>query len=164
MKKPLLFLFLILSVVNLSACISKEESNNDMSSIETVIDVINNNSGEIDELGIKLYATNITPTGLTLVCTQAGGNIDGELQTDNLYRIEKEIDGVWEKIKLQENVYWEDEVLKVNEGKNSEWDIDWTTTYGELSAGEYRIGKKFIDFESQKEYSSYFCYVEFSIE
>ena len=63
-------------------------------------------SNDIDEFGIELYATNITSTGMTMVCTQAGGSVDGEIRTDNLYTVEENIDGIWEEIELQDNLYW----------------------------------------------------------
>lgn len=178
MKKMIIFLVFIPSIlISMSGCIGKEASADNMSSNEMITDVTNDNGAEnsygisnysssdiINEFGIELYATNITSTGLTLVCTQVGGNVEGELQTGSLYTIEKNVEGTWKEVKLQENLYWVDEILKVNEGESTEWNIDWTPTYGNLSAGEYRISKKFIDFKPQKDSTSHSYFAEFSIK
>ena len=61
-------------------------------------------------------------------------------------------------------LYWADEILKVNEGESTEWDIDWTATYGNLAAGKYRIRKEFTNINSEGESISVFYFVEFSIK
>ncbi len=60
--------------------------------------------------GVILTAKNITPTGLTIVCTQAGGEPTGKLQTGSYYTIEKKTDGNWEKV----------------EWLPQEYDVGWT--------------------------------------
>ena len=175
MRKCVLFLFFLsLILISEAGCTSQEVSDN-ISSNKMVINMMDNraecsrsmsgySSNDIDEFGIELYATNITPTGMTMVCTQAGGSVDGEIRTYNLYTVEENIDGIWEEIELQDNLYWADEILKVNEGESTEWDIDWTATYGNLAAGKYRIRKEFTNINSEGESISVFYFVEFSIK
>jgi len=43
------------------------------------------------EWGLELQVTDITPEGLTIECTQSGGNPIGELQTGSYYIVEKKL-------------------------------------------------------------------------
>lgn len=49
---------------------------------------------------MKLTAKNITPSGLTIVCTQQDGEPTGELQTGSYYGLEMLQDGEWIAVDL----------------------------------------------------------------
>ena len=53
-----------------------------------------------DPWGVKLTAKNITPSGLTIVCTQQDGEPTGELQTGSYYGLEMLQDGEWVAVEL----------------------------------------------------------------
>ena len=48
-----------------------------------------------DLLGVRLSADGVKPTGLTLICTQSGGQPTGELLTGTPYWLEEWNDGQW---------------------------------------------------------------------
>ena len=55
-----------------------------------------------NNLGVQLSVANVTPTGLSLICNQSGGEPTGELQTGTAYSLEKEVDGVWQAVEPME--------------------------------------------------------------
>ena len=117
-----------------------------------------------DSWGIVLSATDISNTGLTLVCSQNGGEITGELQTGEKYWLEEKVDGQWQELSIPEKPVWQDEAYTIETQNLTQWDIQWTNLYGTLSQGEYRIGKEIQDFRGGSDYDEKAYYAEFVIE
>lgn len=116
-------------------------------------------------LGVTLTAEDVTPTGLTLVCTQSGGAPTGELQTGSPFWLEVYSEGNWFPVKDDmEDVLWTMEAWSIPRNKRVEWSVSWDTLYGTLSAGHYRIGKEIMDFRGAGDYDKYNCYAEFTVE
>ncbi|HHV11403.1 MAG TPA: hypothetical protein GXX75_14125 [Clostridiales bacterium] len=117
-----------------------------------------------DLLGIQLSAADVTPTGLTLICDQSGGQATGELFTGSRYWLEKKINGGWASVEMvQDNIGWDDMALTIKMNGSTTWDIDWNWIYGVLPAGSYRIGKEIFDFRETGDYDTYAYYAEFEI-
>lgn len=117
-----------------------------------------------NSLGVRLRVDNVTPTGLTLICNQSGGEPKGEIQTGTTYFLEKYSDGAWQKLGSFQDFAWEDVAIIVQKGEEIEWEIDWSEAYGSLDMGRYRIGKAFDDYiMSSGDYDSYTIYAEFEI-
>ena len=118
-------------------------------------------------LGIELTAKDITPTGLTLVCTQSGGAPTGELMTGAPF---------WLHNYTEDGEYWSKtpekngEAVFTMEGwgipmnDSVEWEVNWEYTYGKLPPGKYRIYKEIMDFRGTGDYDRYNAYAEFTIE
>lgn len=120
--------------------------------------------GNENEWGIELQVTNISSKGLTIECTQSGGKPSGELQTGSYYVVEKKTDGGWEPLKyLLDNVGWTSEAWIIPKNDTVAWEVDWEWLYGELPAGEYRIGKEITDYREPGDYDSQMYYIEFGI-
>lgn len=120
--------------------------------------------GDESEWGIELQVTNISSEGLTMECTQSGGNPSGELQTGSYYVVEKKTDGGWEELSyLPENVGWTSEAWMIPKNDTVAWEVDWEWLYGELPAGDYRIGKEIMDFRGPGDYDKQMVYAEFGI-
>ena len=120
--------------------------------------------GDESEWGIELQVTNISSKGLTMECTQSGGNPSGELQTGSYYVVEKKTDGGWEELSyLPENVGWTSEAWIIQKNDTVTWEVDWEWLYGELPTGDYRIGKEIMDFREPGDYDRQMYYVEFGI-
>lgn len=117
-----------------------------------------------DSWGIVLSATDISNTGLTLVCSQNGGEITGKLQTGEKYWLEEKVDGQWQELSIPEKPVWQDEAYTIETQNLTQWDIQWTNLYGTLSQGEYRIGKEIQDFRGGSDYDEKAYYAEFVIE
>lgn len=114
-------------------------------------------------LGIRFSVSNVTATGLTLICEQSGGKPTGTLQTGNVYWLEKEADGEWEAINPLQNLVWTDEALLIPMNGETEWTLNWSHIYGKLPAGTYRIGKRIMDFRGTGDYDEQAYYAEFEI-
>ena len=122
-----------------------------------------------DRWGITLTARDVTPTGLTLVCTQSGGEIRGELLTGEDFVVERRPDGeilaAFAEVPYiaEGGAGWNDIAFSVPQNDTSEFPIDWSWLYGDLPPGQYRIGKRFLDAAEPGDYDSYTFYAGFSI-
>lgn len=117
-----------------------------------------------DSWGIALSSTDVSNTGLTLICSQNGGEITGELQTGEKYWIEEKVDGKWQELSTPEKPIWQDEAYIIKTQNLTQWDIQWSDLYGTLPQGEYRIGKEIQDFRGGSDYDEKAYYAEFVIE
>lgn len=117
-------------------------------------------------LGIELTAKDITPTGLTLVCTQSGGDPDGELMTGAAFRLQtynEELD-FWEDMPTKNELIFTSEAWQIPMNSSVEWKTDWELYYGELLSGRYRIFKEIMDFRRTGDFDLYNYYAEFTID
>ena len=116
-------------------------------------------------LGVTLTAEDVTPNGLTLVCTQSGGAPTGELQTGSRFWLEVYSEGNWFPVKDDmEDVFWTMEAWSIPRNKRVEWSVSWETLYGSLPTGQYRIGKEIMDFRAGGDYDEYNYYAVFTVE
>lgn len=118
--------------------------------------------------GLTFEVKDVTPTGLTIVCTQSGGEPTGELQTGSYYYIQKKENDRWLDMEYTEideaQVGWTAEAWIIAPESTLEWEVDWSWLYGELPAGEYRIGKSIMDWRAPGDYDEAGIYAEFCIE
>ena len=115
-------------------------------------------------LGVTLTAKDVTPTGLTLVCTQSGGKPTGVLQTGSPYWLEIWADGYWERTPIYAEITWTMEAWTIPKGGSTQWTVNWENIYFPLPAGRYRIGKEIMDFRGTGDYDEYNYYAEFTVE
>lgn len=119
-----------------------------------------------DPWGVKLTAKNITPSGLTIVCTQQDGEPTGELNTGSYYGLEILRDGEWvavELLPMEHELAWTMEAWAIPSNTETEWEVNWTRLYGELSAGTYRISKSIMDFRGTGDYDTKTYYAGFDL-
>ena len=120
--------------------------------------------------GITLSVKNVTPSGLTLVVTQKGGNPTGSLDTGEAYYLITLVDGTWktvEELPLPEGVDgrgFNSLAYLIPRGETREFDIDWAWIYGELPNGTYRLIKEFMDFRETGNYDTFNYWIEFEIK
>lgn len=119
-----------------------------------------------DEWGIVLSAQDVTPTGMTLVCVQSGGNAAGDLQTGSPFAIERLADGEWVPVNTVPGILdwaWTMEAWAIQRDSTARWEVDWDFLYGKLAPGTYRISKVIMDFRGPGDYTEKTCYAEFAI-
>ncbi len=117
--------------------------------------------------GITLSAENITPTGITIICTQSGGEPTGELQTGSWYILEtwtKEYG--WKQMPtiIEGEMAWTQEAWMIPMEDACEWEVDWEWLYGTIPEGKYRIGKSIMDFRESGDFDTATYYAEFEIK
>ena len=119
-----------------------------------------------DRWGIALSAADVSPTGLTLVITQSGGEPTGSLEYGSPYSLEVLSDGEWEAVPYitGDGVAWTAIGYAVEMGDSTEIETNWETLYGSLAAGMYRLCKEFSDFRGAGDYDTALYYAEFEIE
>ncbi len=116
--------------------------------------------------GITLTAENITPTGLTIKCTQSGGRPAGELLTGSWYVLQKWTqENGWEEMPyiIDGEIAWTSEAWTIPMDNTCEWEVDWEWLYGTVPNGKYRIGKAIMDFIPSRDYEREVCFIEFEI-
>ena len=119
------------------------------------------------EWGITLKALDVTPTGLTIECTQSGGKKVHELSTGSYFVIQNLNGGVWEDVEYlphEEELAWTSEAWIIQKEATGTWEVEWDMIYGELPAGEYRIGKKIINLRGTGASSEGYAFAEFTIQ
>lgn len=148
--------------------INTTEQIHDFNTTDTVIDTAMDKG--FPNWGLSLSVKNVTPTGLTLVVTQSGGEPSGELQTGEAYRLIALVDGTWktvEELPLPEGVdgrAWNSIAYWIPKGEGKEFEVDWNWIFGELPSGTYRFIKEFMDFRKTADYDTFEYWIEFEIE
>jgi hypothetical protein len=174
--KIILFLVVLIAALVVAGCV-EEGINADKETIDKGPTEIENNQTEEkdngiplnevehevddDTWGIQLTATKITPTGMTLVCKQSGGEPTGELFTGSYFVLEESINEQWLPVEMTPSEYergWTAEAWLIPMNDTVEWTISWEWIYGELPEGDYRIGKKIMDFRSAGNYDEKIYY------
>ena len=101
---------------------------------------------------------------MTLVCSQSGGEITGELECGSDYSLLVNTNGVWNAVPyLIDEVAWTAEAYGLPLDGSIEFELKWERLYGELPAGTYRIVKGFMDFRGPGDYDSATFHTEFEI-
>jgi len=114
--------------------------------------------------GITLSVKDVTPTGMTLVCSQSGGEITGELECGSDYSLLVNSNGVWNAVPyLVDEVAWTSEAYYIPLEDSIEFELKWERLYGELPAGTYRVVKGFMDFRGTGDYDTETYHTEFEI-
>ena len=125
-------------------------------------------NGVVDEgfpnWGLTLSVKDVTESGLTLVCTQSGGELTGELQTGSDYKLIV-LKDAWEDVPtIIEDYGWTAEAYMIAEDDVTEFEIKWEWLYGKLPAGTYRLVKGFTDFRESGDYNNFAYWTEFEIK
>lgn len=120
---------------------------------------------EPDEWGITLSVEDVTPTGMTLVCTQSGGKYKGELQTGSPFVLERFVEEEWFPVGVKpgEEVAWTMIALGIQPNATTKWKVNWEFLYGYLEPGTYRISKEIMDFRGPGKYTEKTYYAQFGI-
>ena len=119
--------------------------------------------GWAEDWGVRLSVKNVSSTGLMLICEQSGGIAEGSLETGSAYVIEKFEGDIWTEVKPQAEPVW-DMMSHLIGNTTTEWEIDWSWLYGELSPGTYRIGKVVMEFKESGGSRSQIFFTEFQIK
>lgn len=173
MKRKLssLIFFIIILILSLTACTKENKKKEKItpynkeaktSDTEKAPDI----EKEEDDWGIKLEAINLSPSGLSLKCSQSNGKPSGDLQTGSYYLIEKHTEGKWQELDYKDKdmeIGWTEEAWIIPKNQTVEWQVNWEWLYGELPSGDYRIGKEIMDFRETGDYDKKIYYAEFTI-
>ena len=120
-----------------------------------------------EKWGVTLTAEDVTSTGMTIICTQSGGNPTGELHTGSWYILEtwtKEYG--WKQMPyiINGEIGWTQEAWIIPMEDTVEWEVNWEWLYGAIPSGKYRIGKSITDFRGSGDFDTATYYAEFEIK
>ena len=158
MKKWFLAILALMLVVVLVAC-------NMQSAGDSLAELSNAGDDEgFPDWGLTLSVKDVTPSGLTLVCTQSGGEPSGDLQTGTDYKLIV-LKEAWEEVPtIIENYGWDSLAYLISADGVTEFEYNWEWLYGELPPGTYRMVKGFMDFRGSGDYDNFDYWVEFEIK
>lgn len=125
-------------------------------------------NGVVDEgfpnWGLTLSVKDVTESGLTLVCTQSGGELTGELQTGSDYKLIV-LKEAWEDVPTIIEYYgWDMIAYGVAKDDVTEFEYNWEWLYGKLPAGTYRMVKGFTEYRESGDYDNFVYWTEFEIK
>ena len=112
------------------------------------IGLIEENFVEDPDWRLILTAEDITISSMTLVFVQNGGTVKGKLSTGEWYYLQRLTEEGWsnlERIPEAEKLYWALSAIPLPLGESTEVLVDWESLYGQLTPGQYRIGKDVQD-------------------
>ena len=161
MKKLMAFVLALVCVLSIGGCSSKTGGPS-QNLLEN-----DHNDKKPNQWGITLEAANVTANGLTILCTHSGGENAAELTTGSYYIIQKSEKTGWVEVAYLPQEYelaWTSEAWIIQKEGTTQWDVNWEWLYGELSAGEYRIGKEIMNFRGPGDYDTELVYAEFIIQ
>ena len=116
---------------------------------------------------LKTRSSDVTSSGLTLVCTQSGGENVAQLETGSFFVVQNKKKSKWKDVDYivkEDEFGWTLEALTIPKENTSKWDVDWEWLYGKLPSGDYRIGKEFMNFRGTGDFDKETVYAEFTIE
>lgn len=117
-------------------------------------------------IGVTFAAKDITPTGMTLIVKQSGGEPTGELKTGSFYVIDKFDGSDWVGVPYvsdESSNAWDSDVYWLEMDGEIEIVMDWSEIYGELPAGKYRLSKDIVDFRGLGDFDPSMHHFEFEI-
>ena len=156
MKKLLLILITILMFCSCTV----SEQNTETQENKNEPEIFEN--AEQDDWGITLSVTDVTPTGLTVVFKQSGGNPTGELMTGSYYRLDnkdKELAFI-----VEGDVAWTAEAYMIQKDEEIKMQVNWQWLYGTLEPGTYKIFKGVMDFRGPGDFDEREYSAEFTVE
>lgn len=114
--------------------------------------------------GITLSSANVTPTGMTLICTQSGGNAHGQLMTGQAFYLEVKTDAGWVGLQAKDDSnFWNISECEIPENGTVSWALNWEDMYGALAPGTYRLRKPFWEGHHTQDTVCYHFKVEFTV-
>ena len=155
MKRLTIFVCTLLLVLACFGCSKNTDSDEPMNEVAA------------NKWGITLEAEQVTASGLTLVCHQSGGEAVADLMTGSYYAVQRLEDSEYTAVDClsqEDEIVWTMEAWGIQKGNTTRWDVNWTWLYGELPAGEYRIGKRIMNFRGTGDYDEEMVYANFVIE
>lgn len=127
---------------------------------ENVIDKCSIKIDDLEGISMSIKEGTLTNTSATIVITDLSKreNIYGDA-----YRIDKKVNGNWEKLDIifEGNYGWNSIGYTIGKDKKLEFSLNWETLYGKLAKGEYRIVK---DTSEAGEGTTHYLTVEFVID
>ena len=107
--------------------------------------------------GITMRINDLTNTSATIIIEN---KTDSNYTTGRNYRIDKNINGKWYKMNMQEDMVTTMDALVIKSGNSLEMYLDWDRYY-KMESGKYRIVKDITNDDNFKKYN---IGVEFDID
>ena len=116
-----------------------------------------------DGVSMAVVEWTVQPTGAAI---RVFSTVDAEIDSGNAYdfSLQLEQDGAWYSLKEKEPLDNTAEALVYSKDSPVVLEIDWSSRYGELPPGHYRIVKSFFEYRDGGEHIDFLLTAEFTIE
>lgn len=155
MNRKLLLCLTLMFLVGLCACASKDSS---ITTGELSDLIVNDFAGA----SMEIKEGTVTPKGLTLEfnCMNKNECIYGDAYSLEVYQ-----ENTWHLLDdiVEDRILWNAIGHILHNGETSECSVDWTSIYGELGDGHYRIIKSISNFREAGDSDKYYLAAEFTI-
>ena len=121
---------------------------------------------EKEDCKVLFEAFDITSKGLTIICNQYCFDDECYFTTGSYYVVQKLENGEYIDIPyvVDGDVGWTSEAWIIRKNQSMAWEVDWEWLYGELSKGEYRIGKEVVNEVEYGVFEKNMVYANFEIK
>lgn len=119
---------------------------------------------KIPELGLSLTVTDPSSAGATLIWNQKGGEVTGSLEFSKAYKIEVFDGNNWVEVVMEDDIAFEDIAMSISKDDTTEYELDWSSVYGELPAGTYRVVMTVNNFRGAGDCDTYTIASEFELK
>ena len=117
-----------------------------------------------EAIGLTMNVDRPNALGVTLVFTQSGGSVQGKLSTGSFLELEiMDENGEWSLVEYAKDNEWNDLVFDIDLNTTTQLAAFWSTMYGTMPDGHYRIHKIIRDTSDTGNYEEYDLYAEFII-
>lgn len=159
MKKIIAMVLCLMLSLSLIGCVSTTDmfvDNNNNTGKET--EPATNEKGPKQE-GVSMFVKKETLTNKTATFVLQNNTTDKEYTYGAMYELEKQVDGTWKTFEPKEPLSWIEIAYMLKAGETTEFNVDWTLGYNELSEGTYRLVKVMYDLDGNQTT----VYAEFNI-
>ncbi len=167
MKRISAFVLLLFYLFGLTGCGKTSDDGGTSGAGSSEIPKIKETTQAENEIGLTLSAKDVTSSGLTLVFTQSGDSPTRELFTGADYSLERFEDDAWTAVETlsSEPTAWIAIAYSIEMDGTTEKEVDWSSLYGELETGHYRVVKT-VDFRATGDwdYDTITLHAEFDVE
>ena len=147
-----------------SVIVGEVQEKNERETVAQVFSV--EHEPQVNNWGVTLTAKNASPIGMTIVCTQSGYDVKGELFTGSSFSLSRLVDGEWKDVEYlpqEHEVAWTSEAWIIPLEGTVEWETNWEWLYGELPQGRYRLGKGIMNLTEPGNFETCMQFVEFEV-
>ena len=160
MKKTITMVLYLALALSLIGCASTTDMfvDNDNNTGKETAEPSTNEKGP-KQVDVSMFAKKETLTSKTATFVLQNNTTDKEYTYGAMYELEKQADGIWKTFEPKEPLSWIEIAYMLKAGETTEFNVDWTLGYNELSEGTYRLVKTLYDLDGNQTT----VYAEFSI-
>ncbi len=156
----LLLIFISLSILLSCGKSSQSDPHDEEHRVNTIT---NEKTNTLLGLTMVVKEGSITPDGLAVILKNTSSH---ERIFSEDFLLEKRDPGKWSQVlvTIEGEYAFNDIGFELAPNGQAEWVVEWKWLYGSLEPGEYRIGKRVLDFRATGDFDEYNLVAEFVLD